>query len=102
MINGQLTWDDLARDIVATLALNVAGERITDVGVNGLDDAYEQPAAVLDFVASHGFQVFGEFMRFEFKAKNLIDPQHVVDRSGVKERNFQTGRNVSFSLEWDF
>ena len=102
VINGQLTWDDLARDIVATLALNVSGERITDVGVNGLDDAYEQPAPALDFIASHGFQVFGEFMRFEFKAKNLIDPQHVVDRSGIKERNFQTGRNFSFSLEWDF
>ena len=93
VVNGQLTWDNLARDIMATLALNVSGERLSDVGVNGLDDAYEQPAPVLDFIGSHGFQFAGQFMRFEFKAKNLIDPNHIIDRAGITERKYKLGRN---------
>jgi TonB-dependent receptor len=102
VVNLQLTYDSLPHDLQATLAFNMAGKRIADVGIDGLDDAYEQPVPSLDFIYSQGFRLWGQYMRAGLRAKNLIDPKTVVERDGVNEREFREGRSFELSLEMEF
>jgi outer membrane receptor protein involved in Fe transport len=102
VVNLQLTYDSLPRDIQATLAFNMAGERITDVGVNGLDDAYEQPVPRLDFIYGQGFQLWGQFMRAGVRVKNIIDPKYVTERDSVNEREYREGTSFELSFEMEF
>ena len=102
VVNLQLTYDSLPRDLQATLAFNMAGKRIADVGIDGLDDAYEQPVPSLDFIYGQGFHLWGQYMRAGLRAKNLIDPKVIVEREGVDENVFREGRSIELSLEMEF
>jgi hypothetical protein len=52
------------------LNYNLFGPRITDIGVNGVPDTYEQPFHQLDLVVRHSVS---KFLSFGFSAKNLLD-----------------------------
>ncbi|MBI5506211.1 MAG: TonB-dependent receptor, partial [Deltaproteobacteria bacterium] len=96
--NFQLTYDDLPRELQTTLAFNIAGPRITDVGYGGLPDAKEQPAGSLDFILKKVFSIWGQDIQITFKARNLLDPYYEVLRGDVPERRYRVGR--TFSLEF--
>lgn len=108
VFNFQITHDYLPWDLKNTLALNVFGERIADVGskppdaIQGREDAYEQPAPSLDFVLRWGFELFRQDMGLTFKAKNLIDPKVEVTRGSVTERAYHDGRYFSLEIGYDF
>jgi outer membrane receptor protein involved in Fe transport len=102
VVNFQFTYDSLPHDIQATLAFNMQGERIDDVGVNGLDDAYEQPVPRLDLIYGQGFQLWGQFMRAGVKMKNILDPKREVDRDGVIEKESRQGASFELSFEMEF
>jgi len=102
VVNCQLTYDSLPRNLQATLAFNMAGKRIADVGIDGLDDAYEQPVPSLDFIYGQGFRVHGQDLRLGLRVKNIIDPEVVVERDGVDERVYRNGRSIELSVEMEF
>ena len=102
VMNLQLTYDNQPADFQATLAFNAFGERISDVGVNGLDDAYEQTLPLLDLNLRYGFTWNEIPMRLKLKLKNLLDPDHEVNRGGVIERRSNEGRSLSIGLEMAF
>jgi hypothetical protein len=102
VVNAQLTYDSLPLDLQGTIAFNMSGERITDVGISGYDDAYEQPVATLDLIYGQGFKLWGQYMRAGVRARNLLDPKYVVERDGVTEREYREGRSFEVSLEMEF
>jgi outer membrane receptor protein involved in Fe transport len=102
VVNAQLTYDSLPLDLQGTIAFNMSGERITDVGISGYDDAYEQPVATLDLIYGQGFKLWGQYMRAGIRARNLLDPEYVVERDGITEREYREGRSFEVSLEMEF
>ena len=100
--NAQITWEKLPWEMQTTLALNMQGERISDLGTNGIDDAYEQPAPSLDFTLQKGLFFLGQELDLTFKARNLINPQFEVVRNGVAERSYRTGSTFSIEIGKDF
>jgi TonB-dependent receptor len=100
--NLQFGYDNPFRDLQVTLAYNVYGERITDVGTQGLPDAYEQPAATLDLSYRHGIELFGQQFRLKAKALNLLDPKFEVERGDVIERSFRRGATYYLGFDWVF
>ncbi|MBE2214496.1 MAG: TonB-dependent receptor [Opitutaceae bacterium] len=69
--NVDVTYANLRLGTSATLAFNVAGERLVLVTDSAIPDIYEQPAPRLDFVLS---QRLGARWRLKFAAKNLLAP----------------------------
>jgi len=102
VVNAQLTYDNLFTDSQATLAFNMFGPRIRDVGVQGFQDAKERSVPSLDFVVRQGFPLFGEFATVRFRAKNLLDPNYIVKRETVVERKYKLGRYFELALTVEF
>jgi outer membrane receptor protein involved in Fe transport len=102
VVNFQLTYDNLIRNSQATLAFNMFGDRIADVGVSGFDDAYEQPVPRLDLILKQGFKVFGTSFSLRLRANNLLDPAYERQRAGIVERRYRKGRSIELKLEKDF
>jgi len=82
-----------------TLLYNEFGERISQAGVQGQPDIYEQPFPQLDFVYKRRFA--GDW-RFALKLKNLLDPDVEYTQGQETTRIFKLGREVSLELEWAF
>jgi TonB-dependent receptor len=98
VVNAQLTWDDIERDIQASILFNWADERLVDVGTDNLPGAWEEPPPLLDFVYSQGLELFGQRYTVKLKAQNLIDEDVEVTRAGVLERAYNTGRTFSIGV----
>ncbi|NJN52705.1 MAG: TonB-dependent receptor [Gammaproteobacteria bacterium] len=101
VVNTQLTWDDIERDIQASLLFNWAAERLVDVGTDNLPGAVEEPPMWLDFVYRQSVDLFGRPFALKFKASNLIDADVKVTRADVTERRYNTGRTFTFGVSAD-
>lgn len=75
---------------------NIAGPRIAQVGIAGLDDIYEQPRNQLDFTAAQGI---GEHLDLKLTVENILNaPYRFSHGSGGDEdrvtSEFRLGANV--------
>ncbi len=79
------------------LLYNVIGERITDVGVEGLPDTYEQPMHRVDLVAmkslSHG-------LRLKFTASNLLNQEVSLKQGDLTVSSYNPGVSFGLGLDW--
>src|SRR5690606_2719065 len=75
--------------IEATLLYNVFGKRISEVGIQGNPDIYEQPVDQLDFVFSYAF---AEHWTMKFRARNLLDPGVEYTQDDEIARRYRRGR----------
>lgn len=92
VLNANLEYDNESLGTQATALYNVFGRRISEVGSNTLPDIYERPFHQLDFVFS---QKFGRKTKFNFRARNIINPEaRRVQRDQVTEV-FRKGRAFS-------
>jgi len=82
-----------------TLLYNEFGERITQAGVLGQPDIYEQPFPQLDFIYKRRI---GDNWRLSLKLKNLLDPDVKFTQGGEITRAYSRGRDFSLDLEWSF
>ena len=80
-----------------TLLFNRAGERIAQVGVQGLPDVYEQPANQLDFT---WLERLSEEWALKLRLRNLLDPDVEFTQGDEFVRRYQRGREVLFTVEW--
>lgn len=101
VVNTQLTWDDVDRDIQASLLFNWADDRLVDVGTDDLPGAVEEPAPWLDFAYRQAAELFGQNMILKFKARNLLDQDIKVTRGQVTEREYNLGRTFTFAVSVD-
>ena len=100
--NLQFSYDNPDRDLQAALLFNMAGERIVDVGTQGLPDSYERPVARLDFNYRHAVEFRGTPLRLQLKIRNLLDDDYEVLRGGRTERLYTRGRSISISVDLQF
>ena len=82
-----------------TLLYNAFGERISQAGVLGQPDIYEQPFPQLDFVYKRRF---ADNWRVALKLKNLLDPKVEYTQGKETTRVFKLGREASLELQWSF
>jgi outer membrane receptor protein involved in Fe transport len=82
-----------------TLLYNEFGERISQAGVLGQPDVYEQPFPQLDFVYKRSF---ADDWRFTLKLKNLLDSEVEFTQGEETTRIVKRGRELSLDLQWLF
>lgn len=80
-----------------SLLYNVVGPRISDVGVQGIPDAYEQPQHRLDVVASRSL---GRGLRAKASVTNVLDQDQDITQDDIVVSSREPGVGVSLGLEW--
>lgn len=97
VVNLQLGYKAPDGEDEVTLLYNVAGERISQVGVFGAPDIYEQPLHALDFNWRHGFATD---WTFKLRLRNLLDPKVEYQQGSEITREYRRGRELGVSVEW--
>lgn len=99
VLNGQISYLHAEGGPEATLLYNVAGERISEVGVEGIPDTYAQPFEQLDF--SMAWPV-GEHIKLKFKAQNLLASTFEITQGAETSQIYDTGRKFSIGVDIGF
>ena len=97
VVNLDLGWDGKASGTDVSLLYNVFGQRIAEVGIEGLPDVYEQPYHRVDLTAS---QRLPRDLKLKVAAQNLLNQAVVVKQGDITVQEYQPGVAVSASLEW--
>ena len=98
--NVSLSWLPESGKYEATLLYNVAGERISRVGIQGIPDTLEQPFHQVDFTLSAALPWEG--WKVKTRLRNLLDPDAQFTVGDQIERRYKKGREFAFSVEWRF
>lgn len=99
VVNAQLLYENPDSGTDLSLLYNIFGERITEVGVLGLPDVFEDPFDQLDFVMR---QKLSQNFSLGFKVSNILDPE-AIQRQGDKIiQLYEKGRTFSLSLSGRF
>ncbi len=100
--NLQFGWDSADAKHAATLVYNAFGERIFFAGVDGNDDAFEQPFHSLDLVYSW---YPTENLTVKVKAQNLLDESLEIEQTGsagtVTVIEQDVGSTFTLDLKWE-
>lgn len=99
VVNVQLGFDSDNEKHSATLTYNVFGKRIAFAGIDGKDDAYEQPFHSLDF--TYSYDVF-EQGAVKFSVKNLLDENTEILQQGEILQGREQGQTVGLSFSQKF
>ena len=99
VINMNLGWDAPNGNHSATLAYNVFAERIIIPGMDGQDDAYEQPFHSLDMVYSY-YPTYSSTLKF--KVQNMLNQDKEIEFEDTLMRSETKGVAFEVSLKWDF
>ncbi|TMP39354.1 TonB-dependent receptor domain-containing protein [Pseudoalteromonas rubra] len=97
--NFQLNYDSHDGNHQGSLIYNVFGDRILAAGVNGFDDAYEQPINSLDLVYSY-YPTFNTTITV--KAKNLLGQDFEVQQNDVVIRSRENAQQISLDVSVEF
>ncbi len=81
----------------ANLLFNRFGRRISEVGVQGQPDIYEEPHGSLDFIWRYRFATS---WRLSLRLRNLLDPQVSYTQGGLATRSYKRGREAMVTVEW--
>lgn len=99
VVNFAAGYDDPEHQVSLAFLYNVSGERIAEIGANGLPDIYEQPLHQLDFVASWGIS---ENSAFKFKIKNLLNEDVDFTQRDQTARHYKKGIDLSIEYTWHY
>lgn len=99
VVNSQLGFDSLNQKHSATLSYNVFGARINFAGVNGKDDAFEQPFHSLDATYSY---YPTEGLTLSLKATNLLGERTEILQQGEILQARDPGTELSASVSYKF
>lgn len=102
VVNLQVGWDSLDNRHGLTLAFNTFGERIYFAGINGFDDAFQQPLDSLDL--TYSWYPTDE-ITLKFRARNLLDDTIEIEQPDSEGRPVtvleqQIGTTLSASFKW--
>ncbi len=95
--NVQVGYRSDRGNLETTILYNVFGERISQVGVQGIPDIYEQPFHQLDLVFSWAF---ADHWKFKAQGRNLLNSEVEYTQSGLPTLAYRRGREFGVSLEW--
>ena len=97
VVNLQLGFDSANGEHSATLVYNGFGERVFFAGIDGFDDAYEQPFHSLDLVYSW---FATERLTCKLRVKNLLDENVEIEQHGVTILEQKVGTTLLFDVRW--
>jgi TonB-dependent receptor-like protein/carboxypeptidase family protein len=98
VVNGGLAYGSATGATTATLLYNVVGPRITEAGMTGVPDAYEQARHLIDMAVRT--PLYGR-MTLKLDLKNLLDAPVNVTQGGVTRLRYHAGRTASVGLTWE-
>jgi len=99
VVNLNLGWDAPNGNHSATLAYNVFAERIIIPGIDGKDDAYEQPFHSLDMVYTY-YPTYSSTLKF--KVQNILNQKKEIEFEDTLMRSETKGVAFEVALKWDF
>jgi len=99
VVNMNLGWDAPNGNHSATLAYNVFAERIIIPGIDGKDDAYEQPFHSLDMVYTY-YPTYSSTVKF--KVQNILNQKKEIEFEDTLMRSETKGVAFEVALKWDF
>lgn len=99
VINAQILYENKDRGTDIGLLYNIFGKRITEVGVLGMPDVYEQPFSQLDLVVG---QKLSSHFAVNFKANNIINPEAKQLQGDQLVQLYRKGRSFSLGLSGSF
>jgi TonB-dependent receptor len=97
VVNLQLGYEDPDGAYDADLLFNRSGRRISEVGVQGQPDVYEEAFNALDLQFRHRFAAQWSW---SLRLRNLLDPALRYTQGGLPTREYHKGRELLLSLEW--
>lgn len=97
--NLMLGYDNLDMGTEVNLSYNVFGRRISEVGIAGTPDIYEEPVNRVDAVIS---QEITPTVKLKFAAKNLLDPEVEYTQGDLVQRHYKLGRSFSIGASYEF
>jgi TonB-dependent receptor len=99
VVNFQLGYDSPNGEHSATLVYNVFGERVIIAGIDGFEDAMEQPFHSLDVNYTY-FPTYDS--QVKFKLTNILDEQKEIKFDGQLLRSATKGVGFSVSYKIEF
>lgn len=82
-----------------SILFNRFGRRISEIGVQGAPDIYEEAYTSMDFVFR---QKLLEGVSLRFRARNLLDPEVKFSQGRELTRLYKRGRDFNLSIDWRF
>jgi len=76
---------------------NVIGRRISDVGVEGLPDTYEQPLHRVDLVAARKLR---DDLRLKLSISNLLNQSVRLQQDAITVNRYAPGVSFALGLDW--
>ena len=98
IINVSIGYESSNWGLTSSVAYNIYGRRLSDVGNHGAPDVYEQPRGELDL--SFGRTVADAY-KFSFSAKNLLDRPVEFKQGGETSVRYKVGRSFSFGISYN-
>lgn len=96
-LNVGLLYENERWGTTAQLLYNVFGPRLDAVGINGLQDVYEEELHRLDLTVT---QALGAGFDLKLAATNLLDAAEVFTQGDTEVSRFRPGLGTSMSLAW--
>ncbi|RKU08206.1 hypothetical protein C6501_16785 [Candidatus Poribacteria bacterium] len=98
IINISIGYEAPNWGISSSVAYNIYGRRLADVGNHGAPDVYEQPRGQLDLSFS---RPVADAYKFSFSAKNLLDPDVYFKQGDATSVIYKIGRSFSFGISYN-
>lgn len=99
VVNAQLLYENPDHGTNIAFLYNVFGKRITEVGVLGLPDVFEDPFHQLDIVVS---QKLTDHFTVSFKGSNLLNPEAIQRQDDKIVQLYKKGSAFSVGLSGRF
>lgn len=97
--NMMISYENIESGTDASLSWNVFGERISEVGIAGTPDIYEEPVNRLDMVIA---QRLTSTIKIKLSCKNLLDPEIQFTQGDKIQRSYKSGRSYSLGASYEF
>ena len=98
IVNVSIGFEDPNWGISSTVAYNIFGRRLSEVGNHGVPDVYEQPRGQLDASFS---RIVANYFKFSVSAKNLLDPDVYFKQGEAVSVQYKLGRAFSFGVSYN-
>lgn len=102
LANITLGFENFAKGESLALVLNYTGERLSGVGINGVQDEYERPPVMLNFVYKREFELGANLLELSIKAENLMKDDQTWMQEGLITEKYEIGRTVGVGLKYKF
>lgn len=99
IVNFQVGYDRPDLGLEATVLYNFVGERITEVGVLGAPDKFEQGTGQLDAVLRWSWS---DHWSMSLKFGNLLDAEFEIKQGPETTQRYKNGRTASIGITYDF